>query len=271
MRRFLFAILCLLLAFPALAQQQYKVFENKSNARWFDASSSSWEICEKNSTLSANTVLKVSKKNGLRILDVSTNRIYSNVETGSYTVRQLVKSASSKSDAVMKNLNKELERSVNGVERAGRYSTYGATSRGDAGALSMVDSLYCSIYLQLKSDDKKDDDSVETSRVLSKGTVSFVLTNHTEKELFCQVIKFNGESASFCYNVDLNGLTCFPVMPLAKLDLTPYAFLEEAAEEFYLLYCESPIPTSALTGMLLSFQEPKVNHAAELIYVHKIN
>ena len=258
----------LILSRPCFAEQKYKIFDNPSKAQIYLTESSNWAICAKGEIIASNDVLRVVKKNGIKILDCSTNRIYSNVATGTMTVSQIVKNSQNKSNSILKNLNTELRKSINAKENSTRYVTYGATSRGSDSSISYVDSLYSSIYSGLHKNGTNLPEGIDVRKSIKNDSFSLVIENHTDEDFFCQLICINGtESASFCYEFRQGHLDCLPLMRYSKLDLSPFSFWDNGTIQFFLIMSHTPIPTTALIGPLENCQEPRIKVGSNLVFV----
>lgn len=272
MKRLLYIIMLTLISLPILSQQTFKVYDATSKVTYCKQNTDQWVSCKKKVVLSGYDKIKIPKRNSIKILDSSTNRIYSNVSTGTFTVNQIVKDAKNKSNAVFHNLNQELERSIKGVDKGTRYSTYGATSRGDDTKVTFIDSLYSTVYHAITDNNHSAIKEVKADKH-SFGDVSFYLTitNSSNKPYFIQLISYDGKSASFCYDVRVEEIGSLPIASNASIDLSPYVLSKPESQQYFLLVTDFAFNTSALSGLLSLFEKPRLDIILDGVYTTRLS
>lgn len=267
MKRALITLIFIVFSLSALAQGRYVVYDCGQGARIFRNESRSWDDIKKGETLQENTLLHIRRQGLVKILDKTTNRVYSNVKTGRQSVSSLIQASSKSANSTFGNLNRQLARNVRNSDHRGRYySTYGATTRGD-GEVSFADSLYYSIFHGISN--QAFANQLRLDEILNNdGTVSFSVTNESDESYYVTVVSGDSSHLTFCFDDSLYGVDVIPVLPHSTADLRSYKFVVPSGNDsYYLIAAQREFWTEPLKNALRYMVAPDYSADAELVKV----
>ena len=256
-------MLCVLLPVIAFSQSNFSVYKSAENVILYNDDNLHHPV-KKGDVLKESDLIEVPVKNGIHILEKGTNRIYTNVKAGKQTVGAIVTKSTKDANSTFANLNRQIVKNISKNNQGKGYSTYGMTTRGQSEELTYADSLYYAIYSIIQDIKSVEYLSPETNSY-DDGTVSFIIENNGENDVYISLVYGNSSHLSIC----LEGFAECSSIPLpsdSRLDLTSLRFVEPLpGEGYYVVASEKEFDLSPIKTMLRYMREPDFSADPELI------